>query len=159
IQEAAYGLLLFAQRRELHRTIAEWYEQTFGDDLAPFFPLLAHHWSKAEATAKAIEYLENAGEQAMREGAYQEALASFRQAVRWDDAAGAQGRLPETTLRRARWHRQIGYACLGLGQPEEARPHLESAVERLGFPVPQSGWRLTVGLLRQGLVQALRRIS
>jgi tetratricopeptide (TPR) repeat protein len=157
IQEAAYGLLLFAQRRELHRTNAEWYEQTFGEDLAPYFPLLAHHWGKAEVTSKAIDYLEKAGEQAMREGAYKEAQASFRHAVRLADAARAQGCPAETALRRARWHRQIGYACVGLGQPEEARSHLESAVEQLGFPVPQSRWRFRLSLLRQGLVQVLRR--
>lgn len=47
--EVAYNLMLFAQRRELHRIVAEWYERVHGDDLSPFFPLLAHHWSIAES--------------------------------------------------------------------------------------------------------------
>ncbi|MBI3302237.1 MAG: guanylate cyclase, partial [Deltaproteobacteria bacterium] len=54
-QEVAYNLLLFAQRRELHCAVAEWYERTYTGDLAPFYPLLAHHWSKAEVESKTVE--------------------------------------------------------------------------------------------------------
>jgi hypothetical protein len=39
-QEVAYGLLLSAQRRQLHRAVAEWYEQTQADDLASLYPPL-----------------------------------------------------------------------------------------------------------------------
>ena len=40
-------MMLVSQRREVHRDVAEWYERNHPDDLAQFFPLLAHHWSKA----------------------------------------------------------------------------------------------------------------
>ncbi|HSO56239.1 MAG TPA: AAA family ATPase, partial [Actinomycetes bacterium] len=50
VQEAAYNLMLLSQRRQLHRSAAEWYERAGGGDLA----LLAHHWRLAEVPAKAI---------------------------------------------------------------------------------------------------------
>lgn len=40
IQEALYNLLLFSQRRKLHRAIAEYYEK----NNIPVFTLLANHW-------------------------------------------------------------------------------------------------------------------
>jgi class 3 adenylate cyclase len=76
-QERAYNLLLFAQRRQLHRAAAEWYERTCADDLAPYYPLLAHHWGKAEDPARTIHYLEKAGEQARQYGDHQAALRYF----------------------------------------------------------------------------------
>ena len=57
-QEVTYETLLFAQRRQLHSAVAEWYEQgydstplselTLKSTLASHFPLLAHHWRHAE---------------------------------------------------------------------------------------------------------------
>ena len=73
-QEVAYSLLLYAQRRQLHRAVAEWYEQTQADDLSALYPLLAYHWGRAEEPTKTLAYLELAGEQALRAGAYQEAV-------------------------------------------------------------------------------------
>ena len=56
--EVAYETLLFSQRRPLHRAVAEWYEGSFSDapldllapdsPLAPYYPLLVHHWHRAE---------------------------------------------------------------------------------------------------------------
>ncbi|MBP7693184.1 MAG: response regulator [Anaerolineales bacterium] len=69
----AYNLMLFAQRRQLHRAVAEWHERVHAGDLGPHYGLLAEHWDKAEDPAKAIAYLEKAGEQARQSGAYEEA--------------------------------------------------------------------------------------
>jgi class 3 adenylate cyclase len=80
-QETSYGRLLFAQRRQLHRAVAEWYERTYADDLVPYYPLLAQHWGKAEDMAKAIPYLERAGEQAQQRGDYQEAIRYFNESL------------------------------------------------------------------------------
>ena len=45
--EVAYNLMLFSQRRQLHRAVAEWYELVYESDLSPFYPFLAYHWRKA----------------------------------------------------------------------------------------------------------------
>jgi predicted ATPase len=81
IQEAAYDLMLFAQRRQLHRVVAEWYERAYADDLGCCYALLAHHWSRADVPDKAMDYLEKAGEQARRNGDQHKALEYFNEAL------------------------------------------------------------------------------
>ncbi|MBN1890204.1 MAG: AAA family ATPase [Thermoflexales bacterium] len=145
-QEVAYNLMLFSQRQQLHRAVAEWYERTYADDLSSSYPLLAHHWSKAQVPAKAIAYLEKAGEQALHSYANREAVNFFSQALELvgpqlaDQSAGA------LSEQRARWERQLGEAYLGLGQLRESRQHLEQALMLLGQAAPSS---------RQGLVLSL----
>lgn len=98
-QEVVYNLMLFAQRRQLHRAVAEWYESNFGNpeqpplvsdirqqngqtnSLATYYPLLAHHWSKAGNTVKAIDYFEKAGRIALSISALHEAQSAFGQAL------------------------------------------------------------------------------
>ena len=83
-QEVVYETLLFAQRRELHRTIATWYETTFAQDaetLANFYPLLAYHWRYAEEKEKERQYALLAGEQAAAQYANEDALRYFSRAL------------------------------------------------------------------------------
>jgi CheY-like chemotaxis protein/class 3 adenylate cyclase len=74
LREVAYGRLPFAQRRQLHRAVAEWYEQTHAADLAPHAGVLAHHWGCAENPTRTAHYLELASEQARGRGDHQAAL-------------------------------------------------------------------------------------
>jgi class 3 adenylate cyclase/predicted ATPase len=79
-QDVVYNLMLFAQRRQLHRAVAEWYERAYTDE--PWlYPLLAYHWSKADVTSKAVDYLEKAGTHALGAYALREAAALFTQAL------------------------------------------------------------------------------
>jgi hypothetical protein len=89
-RDAAYALLPFAQRRELHGAVAAWYERRYADDLAPHYPLLAHHWksaldpdggSSAESVARARDALGRAGEQAFASYANREAVQFFGDAL------------------------------------------------------------------------------
>ncbi len=179
IQEAAYNLMLFAQRRQLHRDIAEWHERVYAHDLSPFYSLLAHHWGKAIenpyaepfVTSRAIDYLEMAGEQALRNYANQEAVRFLSEALDLDDrwraardltATAAQPPSPATSptsdLRRAHWERQLGEAGLNLGYLADSREHLEKAVALLGRPVPAARWGLGASLVRQVVRQAIHRL-
>lgn len=81
VQAMAYNLMLFAQRRQLHRAVAEWHERTHAASLADHYSTLARHWQQAEDTANAIYYLEKAGEQARQRGAYAEAQAYFTESL------------------------------------------------------------------------------
>lgn len=56
--DVAYGLLPHAQRRELHRAIALWYEARFAADLASYFATLAHHFERDDDPGRAADYLE-----------------------------------------------------------------------------------------------------
>ncbi|MBF2028142.1 MAG: AAA family ATPase [Oscillatoriales cyanobacterium C42_A2020_001] len=118
VQEVAYNLMLFSQRRKLHRMVAEWYEQTYQEDLSPFYALLAHHWHLAENALKAIEYFELAGQQAVTNDANVEAIDFYSTAIRWLES------LPETRDRNAhelRLRLALGApltAAKGYGAPE-----------------------------------------
>jgi class 3 adenylate cyclase/tetratricopeptide (TPR) repeat protein len=145
IQEAAYNLMLLSQRRQLHQSVAEWYERASGGDVA----LLAHHWRLAEVPAKAAHYLEQAGTEALREGAYAEAVRFFTALLEVDDAErggppadSGQGAPDAATIRRARWEHQLGDAYLGLGQLALEQEHLHAALALLGRRTPASGRRL-----------------
>jgi class 3 adenylate cyclase/tetratricopeptide (TPR) repeat protein len=153
-QEVAYSLLLYAQRRRLHRDVAEWYERTQAEDLASLYPLLAYHWGRAEEPVKTLTYLELAGEQALRVGAYQEAVDVLTEAM----SLAATIQPQPGALQQARWHRQLGDAFMGLGRLQESRQHADQAVAALGTPVPATRLRLLGDLSRQALRQGIHRI-
>jgi tetratricopeptide (TPR) repeat protein len=172
-QEAAYNLMLASQRRQLHRTVAEWYEHTYAGDLPSHAPLLAYHWQAADVPDKAIVYLEEAGSQALRTGAYREAVRIFTRLLDLDDRIRQVGE-PELqgdsrsaarrvspdarNIRRARWEHQLGDAYHGLGQLRPAREHLHAALALLNRRMPASGRRLAVRLGWQILQQARNRL-
>jgi class 3 adenylate cyclase/tetratricopeptide (TPR) repeat protein len=158
-RDVAYNLMLFAQRRDLHRAAAEWYERNHGEELARFYPLLAHHWGRAEVAHKAIEYQVQSGEQALATGAYREAALFLAEALSLDRRARPARVGPADRLRRARWERQLGEAHLGLGHTAEGRTHLMAALEALGAPAPGSKPRIAAGLARQVPVQVLYRLA
>jgi predicted ATPase len=77
--EAAYNLMLFAQRRQLHRAMAELLEQTVSS--VPPYAEIAHHWRAADETPKAVQYLEKAGEYARQMGDFEEATRFFNESL------------------------------------------------------------------------------
>lgn len=168
-QEIAYNLLPFAQRRRLHAETARWHEKTYAADLDTFYPLLAHHWHKAGRPDQAIDYLEKAGEEALRAGIYQEAINFFQEALQLDSqpegnkngglvSPQTPGLVTGSPLRRARWERQLGQAYYGLGNVAEGQQHLHRALALLGYPLPDGLGRLMAGILRQVLRQILHRL-
>ncbi|MBI4852981.1 MAG: AAA family ATPase [Acidobacteria bacterium] len=88
-RDVVYNLMLFSQRRQLHRAVAEWYEKVYASDLSPYYSYLAFHWCKAaqdhepepELVYKAIDYLQKAGEQAVQRYVNQEAIGFFSEAL------------------------------------------------------------------------------
>ncbi len=127
-QEVVYNFLLFAQRRELHRLIAEWYEHNVAD-LGPLFPLLAHHWSRvveagqddAEARQKALAYLTNAGLQALQTSAFREARTFFEQALALIPATAV-------TLERMQLYNHLGETYFQLSDYAAAQEHLQQSL-------------------------------
>ena len=95
-QEVAYNLLPFAQRQQLHQAVAEYYEAAYHDRVELYYPLLASHWYRVvapgglvseeqrpapELLARAVGYLQKAGDQAFRNGAGQEAVEHYTRAI------------------------------------------------------------------------------
>lgn len=152
-QSVTYNMLLNSQREQLHREVAAWYEEAHAGALAPYYPLLAHHWERGGDAGKAIAYLSKAGEQALRGGAYQEALATYQRMLSLSEKAPAGAR------EKGSWHHGLGQAYLGLGRLSESDHHLRIAAEALGVPVPTGVLRQVLGLLREIGIQAWHRLG
>jgi hypothetical protein len=157
-REVAYSLLLFAQRRQLHKAVAESLELSSPPDFSALYPRLAWHWGRADEVEKTLFYLEKAGEQALLEGAYKEAAEYFREALLRQALPDENNPDLTNRHRRAHWERLLGEALLGLGSLPESRAALERAVALLGFPVPASSLRLALSLERAVSSQLVNRI-
>lgn len=153
-QEVAYNLLLFSQRRSLHRAMAEWYEDSFVRDLVTYYPVLAHHWKQADVPVKAIEYLEKSGGTAFRNGAYREAIQFLSQALEKAKALKGETIPP---LKEANWLRLMGEAYMGLGQMDAARESFRKAATLLKHPSPATSTGIIFGLLYEWIIQSLHR--
>ncbi len=81
-REVAYNTLLIANRKILHKIIAEIIEEKFAANLSEFYYDLANHYDKAEVTDKAIEYLEKAGDQAKKRFENERALEFYERLLK-----------------------------------------------------------------------------
>jgi tetratricopeptide (TPR) repeat protein len=79
--EVAYGSLLQERRRILHARIVDALEALGGDRLTEQVEQLAHHAFRGEVWDKALLYFRQAGDKAMEQSAYQEAVVRLEQAL------------------------------------------------------------------------------
>ncbi len=107
-REVAYGTMLFAQRRELHHRVAEWYEArcdldderpdigevpaALGLQRAEIVHLLAYHYQQAGDTERERHYATLAGEFAAAGFANSEALIYLNRALDLTPPEGRAGR-------------------------------------------------------------------
>lgn len=80
-QETAYESLLLKRRREIHRRVAEAYEEIEAGRLDEVAALLAQHYMLAGDDAKTLEYSVRAGDSAARMYANAEAISHYTQAL------------------------------------------------------------------------------
>jgi class 3 adenylate cyclase len=155
-QQAIYNRLLFAQRRELHRAVAEWMEEHLTAEIDSHLAVIGMHWSLAERHDKATTYFERAGERSLHSGAVRETIDLLQRAL--DSLGKVAG--PRDPLREARILRQLGDAHSRRGALLEAVRSLTEALRRLGEPWPTTktgmGGRLLVEALRQVWRRTLR---
>ncbi len=131
-QEAIYGLMLFAQRRDMHKLAAEWLEEEHDQDLAPHYARLAHHWLKAEIWPRAVEMLALSGTRAVRHSSNKEAVEQFTQALALD----VEHDLGNDALTRGAWEARIHDAWYAAGRLDEARDAGHRALKTLGHAFP-----------------------
>ena len=90
--EAAYNLLSFAYRADLHGNIAKYLSNHYHDDLATYASLIANHWTKVvenvkdinikyHAAKQAILLLQKAALEAKRQGSDIDVVVSLEQAM------------------------------------------------------------------------------
>jgi class 3 adenylate cyclase/tetratricopeptide (TPR) repeat protein len=163
MRDAAYELIPFAQRRQLHRSVAEWIEREHAADLAPFYAVLAFHWSHAAGAARpdaalvarALDALERAGEQAVRVHANREAVSFFERAVQLSQHAAPA--VP--AWRHAHWERQLGEAYFKLGRFADAAERLRAALVLMGQRLAGSKRQLFRELLGEVARQLGHRVA
>jgi class 3 adenylate cyclase/predicted ATPase len=147
-QEVAYNSLLLERRRVLHEHIAQSIEEVFRDRLEDHYSELAHHYSHSGNTEKAIEYLRQAGQQAVQRSAYAEAIAQFTTALSLLET------LPDTSERARReltLQIALGVPLIitkGYGVPEVSRVYTRARqlYEQVGsspqlLPIQFALWR------------------
>jgi predicted ATPase len=121
VRDAAYQSLLKADRKPLHRAVAEAMERLYPDQLDELAPLLGHHYSQANQAEKAIHYLHKAGEQAVLRYANPEAIGFFGEALALLKTLPVT---PEQTQQELDLQIALGnllMASQGYGSPEVAR--------------------------------------
>jgi class 3 adenylate cyclase/tetratricopeptide (TPR) repeat protein len=80
-QEVAYQSLLADTRREVHQRIAQILEAQFPETAQTRPELLAHHYTAAGCHAPAVVYWQRAGQRAIGQSAYAEALRQLTQGL------------------------------------------------------------------------------
>lgn len=157
-RDIAYDSLSFAQRRELHEQVALWLEAQDTGSAASLDPVLAHHWTVAGNSEKAFGCLERAGLKALRDHANVEAAYFFTRAIELASSPESRQAEPDT-LRRARWHRLLGEACIRMWEIKRAIENLEQALGKLDQPVPSTNAGRVQLVAAQALRQAALRVK
>ena len=155
--EVAYNTLLYTQRAQLHRAVAEWHEREHTDNLAPHYAVLAQHWRRALDTEtvdaatveRALEFGERAGEQALRNNAHVEATDEFRHVI---ELLGHQPSSPKRDHRELVAQTMLGYSLMnqrgyGDGDVEAAYRRAHELTEAAGVVRSPELGPLLYGLL------------
>ena len=108
VQEAAYDALVDSHRRELHRRVGEALRDLHREAPAEVYGLLAHHFTEADESEQAIEYLLKAGDAARAAYADDEAIELFQRALAFMERTGDDPRARPTLLRIGLAH-HIGF--------------------------------------------------
>jgi serine/threonine protein kinase/tetratricopeptide (TPR) repeat protein len=137
-----------------HEKVGRAIEILYGTEAKTLSIQLARHFKIARSPVKQIQYLEKAGEQALRHYAYREAIDFLSEVETLVKEALAE----PSSFRRARRELWQGEACLGIGRLQESCDHLEGAISILDRAVPNKSWKMILGILRQVLRQVHHRL-
>ena len=158
--EVAYGSLLQERRRVLHGRTAQAIEELFAERLPEHYYALAHHYSRSGNTAKAVDYLQRAGQQAVERSAYAEAMSHLT------TASDLLTTLPESHARSQQElivQMTLGvalYVIKGGGAPEMEGlyTHARELCEQVGEPLQlfRVLWRLWPVYSARGEPQKMR---
>ena len=104
-QEVAYGTLLYAQRRALHRAAARWLEGARQAVLSSVYQLLVHHYQCAGDHEKELYYLILAARQAAKGYANEQVVQFMNRALEIVSPEDLQTRFEALALRENAYHR------------------------------------------------------
>jgi class 3 adenylate cyclase/tetratricopeptide (TPR) repeat protein len=154
IRQVTHEQLSFAQRRALHRQIADEIERAHGERLGPFHALLSTHRELADQIEPAIGHLDRAAEQALRNYANRDAIGYARKAKSLAEGAA----LAVDNHQRSVWEISLGDAYHELREFEEAARHYEKALYLLNHPIPATSAQTVRSLLGGMAAQLATRL-
>jgi len=136
IQDAAYESLLKSTRQQYHQRIAQVLETQFPETTEGQPELLAHHFTEAGLTEKAVSYWQKAGQSAVQRSAHKEAISHLTTGL------ALLQTLPETRERVQRdvdMHIALGASLLatqGYAAPELGKTYTyaQQLCQHLGNP-------------------------
>lgn len=154
MQEAIYNLMLYAQRRDLHRAVAQWHEEReTEEEHSRSFEMLAHHWEAAEEWSKAVDYLEKAGAHALGTYANQETVKFYNQVLVLD----RRHKVGSDEQRHSKWQRDLAEAHFRLGNMTGCSQHGRLALKAMGRPNPRTTMGNVASLFKQMFVRLFQR--
>ena len=127
-QEVAYDSLLTSRRRRLHAAAARALEQVYATRLEDAYDRLAYHYSKAEHTEKAVEYLRRFAEKAAGEHAHVEAILALQGALAHGERLPADRERERLLLDL---HLRLALSLAALGRYQETQHRLRQQQDRL----------------------------
>ena len=138
-REVAYESLLYADRRQLHRSIGASIEAQRAGRLAEYWEVLAYHFELAKEWEKALDYHLQAGRRAQEVYANEDAIHHFRWALKAAEQA------PESEERQLAAHEGLAEVLDTLGEYDEALAHIQRAqdlVVVVGYSPEETARRL-----------------
>jgi predicted ATPase len=147
IQDAAYQSLLKSTRQQYHQRIAHVLEAQFSETAEAEPELLAHHYTEAGLTEKAVGYWHKAGQRAIERSAHVEAISHLTKGL---ELLKTLPEAPDRVQREVYIHINLGTSLLatkGYAAPEVAqtytrarhlRQHLDDPHQL--FPVLRGLW-------------------
>jgi serine/threonine protein kinase len=163
-QSYIYKQLGEAEKLLLHERIAEQLEEIYQGHLDEIAVSLVNHYEKVGNKAKTAQFLQIAGERALRQFAYQEAIDHLSKALVLmlevkPESFGTSEDLEFSQLNQARIHSRLGLAFIGSGNLSLGRNQLSKALSLLDRTLPVTFFKLAAGLTRQLMLQILHRIG
>ena len=159
IQETAYQSLLRDAKQQLHRQIADWLEARSFDASE----LIAHHYTAAGDSGKAMAHWREAGRAATARFAHEEAASHFKQALA---LLRAQPETPERAAAELGLQTSLGASLIatkGYASPEVEPVYLraQALCRDLGHPVRllQVLFGLQALYLTRGALRKARRLA
>ncbi|MBI3163889.1 MAG: hypothetical protein HYZ24_04340 [Chloroflexi bacterium] len=113
-QEVAYASLLRADRKLIHRVVAESIESAYPHRLGEFAGALAYHFELADEDHKTVTYLLLAAENALKQFALTSALPLFEKSAQ--------------IARKNQWDEELSRACGGLAEIHRLQGNSEAAI-------------------------------
>jgi tetratricopeptide (TPR) repeat protein len=123
-RDVAYETLPYAERRRLHKRIAQHLEQRDAAGLEVVSELLLHHYEVAADAAKIVRYAAMSGERAAAVFAVENATVFYQRALAELDGSGRQAAPDRSVI-----YERLGDALEAAGQHKEAKDSFESALQ------------------------------